>query len=695
MGMMAKMRSMAPVFIVGVGVLFVLFMVVSSSSVMTALGGKTNVIGSVNGEDITYEEFSQDVENQKENEKQETGKDIPDNKMEQFRDQVWNAVVNQKLVEQQIKKYGIKVYNQEVRDIILGDNPPEFLKKSFIDSTGKFNRQLYERAVLDPRNKDQVIKAEDAVKQMRMNEKLQSMLYASINISDAEVKREYINNNQKLKIKYAFANINSLPDSTFKITDEDLKTYYNNNLDKYEVEPTRKVQYVLFKNQATHEDSARILSDLTSLKSDILKGLTTFEEGAKEYSSVPTKVDTFNITQLAADKSDIFLNAKSGELLGPMLLPGQYALYKVDAIIPTQETWVRASHILIDQYGSDQKNYEEAMKIYDQLKKGANFEQLAQQESADRGSAVKGGDLGWYGKHYMVAEFEKETFNAPIGALIKPFKTQYGYHIVKVTGRTHDKFALSPIIEQTGPSPSTIDANYNAAEDFTYIAKKDDFKKEAKLMNYKIIESPAFYKDSPTIPGILGSDQIVEYAFENDLNSISDPFKIENGYVVVKISDVEGERTKTFDEVKNQIRPYVLRDKKFQKTEEIMNEVDSQINGDIDKANSVNKLVVVDTTGLFSARGPIPKLGNDYAVIDEAQQLSVGQISKPFKGLRGYFIIKLLYKTPFDSTQFANEKNEIRNQIYQQEKGEFLNDWITSLRKNADIVDHRNSFYTH
>jgi parvulin-like peptidyl-prolyl isomerase len=696
MGTMAKMRGLAPAFILGAGVVFVLFMVISSSNVLTALGGGArNIVGSVNGEDITYQEFSQAVETQRDNQKQQTGKDIPEGQMTQFRNEVWNSMVNQRLIGQELKKYGITVYDQEIKDIILGDNPPEFLKRSFIDSTGKFNRQLYERAIYDPRNKDQLIKAEDAVRQMRMNEKLQSMLFASINVSDAEVKRDYINNTQKLKIKYALANINFLPDSLFKITDEDLKTYYNNNLDKYQVQPSRKVQYVLLKNQATHADSARIKDDLTSLKGDIQKGVTTFEEGAKEYSSIPTKVDTFNITQLPADKSDLFFDAKKGELLGPVLLPGRYALYKVDGIIHTQDTWVRASHILINKAGSDQKNYEEAMKIYEQLRKGANFAQLAKENSADHNSAVNGGDLGWYGKHSMVPEFEKATFNAAVGTLLKPFKTQYGYHIVKITGRTHDEFALSPIVEQTGPSPSTIDANYNAAADFSYIAKKDDFQKEAKLMNYSVVESPAFYKDSPSVPGILGSSQIVEYAFNNDLNSISDPYKVENGYVVVKITDVEGQRVKTFDEVKNQIRPFVLRDKKFEKASQIMNEVNSKINGNLDKAKDVNKIVVVDTTGLFPAGGPIPKLGDDYSVIDEAQKLSVGELSQPLKGTRGYLIIKLLYKTPFDSTQFNAQESVLRNRIYEQKKNTFLNEWISNLRKNADIVDNRNRFYSH
>ena len=116
---MAKMRSLAPAFIISVGVLFVLFMVISDSSVMEALGGgRTNDVGSVNGQDISYQDFSKILDQQRENQKNQTGKDIDEDNMAQFRDQVWNAVVTQTLIEQQIKKYGITVSTRVCWSII-------------------------------------------------------------------------------------------------------------------------------------------------------------------------------------------------------------------------------------------------------------------------------------------------------------------------------------------------------------------------------------------------------------------------------------------------------------------------------------------------------------------------------------------------------------------------------------------------
>ncbi len=106
---------------------------------------------------------------------------------------------------------------------------------------------------------------------------------------------------------------------------------------------------------------------------------------------------------------------------------------------------VRASHILINKMGSDEKNHEEAMKLYDQLTKGADFAKLAKEYSSDPGSAIKGGDLGWFGKGMMVPEFEKAAFNGRVGVVQKPIKTTYGYHIIKVTGKSNKKYAIEKL----------------------------------------------------------------------------------------------------------------------------------------------------------------------------------------------------------------------------------------------------------
>ena len=94
----------------------------------------------------------------------------------------------------------------------------------------------------------------------------------------------------------------------------------------------------------------------------------------------------------------------------------------------TTNNQVRASHILV-------KNEEEANKILEQVRKGADFAKIAKEKSIDTGSAKNGGDLGFFSRGQMVPEFENAAFALKQGEVGGPLKTQFGYHIIKVTGK--------------------------------------------------------------------------------------------------------------------------------------------------------------------------------------------------------------------------------------------------------------------
>jgi parvulin-like peptidyl-prolyl isomerase len=87
---------------------------------------------------------------------------------------------------------------------------------------------------------------------------------------------------------------------------------------------------------------------------------------------------------------------------------------------------VRASHILVD-------DEETAKELKTQIEAGASFERMAQEHSSCP-SKARGGDLGWFGKGQMVKPFEDAAFSTPENQISNPVKTQFGYHLIKVTG---------------------------------------------------------------------------------------------------------------------------------------------------------------------------------------------------------------------------------------------------------------------
>jgi peptidyl-prolyl cis-trans isomerase C len=100
-----------------------------------------------------------------------------------------------------------------------------------------------------------------------------------------------------------------------------------------------------------------------------------------------------------------------------------YEAHKQDL---TTNAQVRASHILL-------KTEEEANAVKDQLNKGGDFAKIAKEKSLDTGSAKNGGDLGFFSRGQMVPEFERAAFGLKVGEVSNPVKTQFGYHVIKVT----------------------------------------------------------------------------------------------------------------------------------------------------------------------------------------------------------------------------------------------------------------------
>ena len=692
MAMMAKMRSLAPAFILTVGGLFVLFMVISDSNVLEALGGNVNHFGFVNGVEITYQEFQERFEQQREMQQQQTGQDLTEEQIEGLRNQVWDALVTNILFQQLINDYGLVVTDDEVREAILGDNPPEFLKQNFVDSLGVFNRQLYEEALFDPRNREPLVQAEDYIRQSKLTSKLQSLIFASVTVGEDEVKRRFVEQNINVEADYALFDLNLVPDDQITVEESDLQAYYEKNKNQYKMQAQRKLRYVLFSNQPSGDDTLMIKRSLENIVNRMQNDTTSFKELIEIYSELPYSRDTFAVSFLTPEVISALNNSESGDVVGPYLTNQGYALFKFYGTVATDEVMARASHILINQYEDDEKNLEAANKLYNELLAGADFDESAITHSQDPGSAVKGGDLGYFGKGMMVPEFESAVFSGKVGEIQKPVQSTFGYHVIKVTDRINKKYIVERIVNPIKQSATTRDRRYTEAVDFSFVAKRENFVKEAELLNYTVQETPHFVQTT-TVPGLGANKWLVDFSFENGLNTISDPFKVFNGYVVVQIMDVKSDHFKPFEEVKEQIRPFVNREKKFARLKSMAEDVYKKINGDLSKVPQFSEKVQVQQTGKFLPQGNIPNIGRDFMFTNKALELELNKVSEPLKGQRGYFLLKVTSRTPFDETEYANFSSNIRNTILQEKRNRYVNQWVENLKESADIVDNRHIFF--
>ncbi len=693
MPMMARMRSLAPWFMLTVGGLFVLFMVLSDSKVTDLIHQQQQNVGSINGEDITYQEYSTTVDNFKKQQEQ-NGQTIDESQMDFFRDQVWDALVAQKMMDIKIKEFGIIVTDEEVRDAILGPNPPQWLIQNFKDSTGNLNRQAYEGALKDPRNKELVITAEEQIKNQLVQQKLQSFISAAVTVSYAETKDQYVKQAIRMKANYVMISANTIPDSDVKVTDADLKKYYDEHPEEFKQVAERKLKYVLFSKQPSQNDSISIKKNLQAIVSKLKADTTSFKSYVEIYSERPYSRDTVALSAIPQEIRDVLVKGNKGDIFGPAATFEGYVVYKLVDKVKSKNEQVRASHILIRSSSDDKADLKKINAIYDQLMKGADFATVAREKSED-GSKIQGGDLGWFGRGQMVKEFNDASFNGKIGVIQKPIKTQFGYHIIKVFDRSNQDLVVEKIVNKIQQSATTADKIYQDAADFSYVAREDGFETEAKGMKYTIAETPPFEEEAISIPGLGINKALIKFAFENSVGDVSDVFKVQSGHVVAMVSGVTKPGMKNFEDLKAQIKNTVTLKFKLEKAVAIAKEMRAKLgdNGDSKIAATIWSSAKIDSTTEFTSSGNIPGIGRDFAFTENSLKAELNKWSQPVKGESNVYLINVTYRTKFDQAQFEQQRAEIAKQLLLNKKSNYFNQWIQDLKKEAKIVDNRYLFF--
>jgi parvulin-like peptidyl-prolyl isomerase len=143
----------------------------------------------------------------------------------------------------------------------------------------------------------------------------------------------------------------------------------------------------------------------------------TIDGFKSEYQTTLTQLKAYNISEAT------LRSVYKAQLLRQKLSD----VITVDTPHTEEQVWAR--HILVN-------TEVEAKVVYDDLtKRGFDFAEEARRFSKDTGSGASGGDLGWFGKGAMVAEFEQAAFSQNVGEVGKPVKSQYGYHIIQVLGK--------------------------------------------------------------------------------------------------------------------------------------------------------------------------------------------------------------------------------------------------------------------
>ncbi|MDX2127805.1 MAG: peptidylprolyl isomerase [Chloroherpetonaceae bacterium] len=703
MPIMSKMRdNMHIVLYVLVGA-FLITIIFEWGMNYSSSGGRRNEAGRVNGKPVLFAEYDRAYRVMLDNYRQQMqGMEIDEQMDGRIREQAWENIIMQNLLEVEYKKLGIEVTDKEIVEAIYSPNPPEVIAQQFRDpATGLIDREKLQSAISDKRNKAAWVQVEEYISREKMYEKFQRTLSEAVFVSEEEARNRFKKQTEKLSAKYVLFDFSRLkPDSTFEVSESEISAYYREHKEEYKQEPSRTAKFVLFSNSATAEDTLKIREELQRLIPEFASAPNDTDFIAINSDSPIGAGKNYAIESLTEEQQALLYSPtiEKGKVIGPIEELGTMKLIKITGVETRPEPTIRASHILLKPQGESKsdtmKTIEEAKKLIAKIKAGAKFDSLAQMFSEDPGSGARGGDLGWFGKGRMVKPFEEASYKLKVGEVSAPVQSQFGIHIIKLTGKEDREVKAVELSRKITASATTLERQRRAASDYQYFATEEGFEKEAENRKLEVRETGSFQKNGFIF--LLGfSPSVSRFAFAAKEGEISKVIEVKDGFTVVKVTGINDEGYRPLDEsLQNEIKEKVRKEKKIAELREMAKGFIQKAGGDIDKLATLDQGLTVQTTGqVMYNSGMIPGLGRENALVGVLSETAVGKMTAPVEVQRGVAVAVLSEKIDGTEEEFNSQKEALMKQILREKKEQVMRAWVEGMKKKAEIEDNREAFY--
>lgn len=228
----------------------------------------------VNGEKITYQDFTNRAEQNIQYQKRMYG-NLSNDQAFSVRQQTLDQMIREIIMEDQYKALGLGVSKDELTDNFIGEKPNQYVLNSFKDKDGNFDRDALisyindvENGTYGPETREQWNNFVNAIEEDVMNTKYESLLKHAFYLPKKLADRYNDNKNLKRNAEVYAVRYTSIPDSTVVVTDQDNKKYYDTYKTKYPTDAMRGIDYVVFDVKPSEADRASAKTFVENRKAD-------------------------------------------------------------------------------------------------------------------------------------------------------------------------------------------------------------------------------------------------------------------------------------------------------------------------------------------------------------------------------------------------------------------------------------------
>ncbi len=719
MATLQKIRSKGTALILILGLALFAFI---AEELVRALSSSRNanrqVIGEVYGENVTYQEFN-DLVDEYENAVKlgNGGQNLTEAQNIQLRDQVWNDFVRNQVIAHEAKALGLTVTDAELQSIINTGSSQLLRQTPFVNQqTGMFDVNMlnqflknYDDIQSNPdypeAQKEMMVQyhkywkfIEKQVREDALAQKYQNLLTACMLSNPVSAKAAFEARNNETQVLLAAVPYTTVKDSDVEPTEDELKAKYKEMTQQYpdmfdmQVE-ARDIKYIVVPVTASEADKAALTKELNEYKeametSENLANTVRESRSSISYSGLPVS--------RKALPSDIVAQLDSmtpGTTFGPTVNESENTMNVVKFIAKVQQP-DSVEYRVISVPGSDEKAKQSADSIFTALNAGAPIDTIAKKynQSAEA-QWLTSAQVGNNSMRDDDKKFVEAIFNTPAGSY-KKVDLANGSLIIKVNERRNiiDKYDVAIIKRAIDFSEDTHNDVWNKFSSFLAAnATQEDIEANAAKAGYMVQASPYVGSGDHYIANIPSTTDALRWVFNSKVGDVSELYEAGSAndqLLVVMLTAIhkKGPRDFNDDNLQQYLREEVLKDKKAAQLVEKIKDMKSV--AEVAKVAGA----VQDTVSHITFAAPVfvsKVASSEPALSGAASAAKKGEFVTGINGNGAVYAFQVLDKSKLEGK--FDQKQEEAQQASNSMRG--IGGFLQSLMRKANIVDDRYKFY--
>lgn len=669
----------------------------------SSMFGQSNVVGKVNGVELETAEYQTRIENaQRVAQQNMGGLSLGDEEIQRIREQAWDGFLQEQIMSGQFEKLGIEVTQTELVDIVRSKTPHPVMMRYFVNpETGQYDPSLIDRVRENARQDQtgqmaaQLEMLDRELHDYQARNKYITLINQAINYPKWMAEMQQADNAKTATISYVHVPYVTIADSTVKVTDAELNKYIQDHKASFQVEESRKLEYLSFDVIPSAADTAAALADLDRLKQELD---TTADPASFTKLNSELGFDDIYLSRNAIQvpEKDSIVDMPVGGMYGPYR-DGNAIVYAKMLGRKIQADTLKFSHIFVPLQSANGDSL--AKKTADSLEAvirgGGDIAALAMVFSQDPYSKQNGGEYVLSGLARVPNEFapvKEAAYEGSVGQVKVIKLPNLGYSVMKITAQINPGPAVKVayLAKRVDASSATSSEALAAANEFA--SKNRDRKSFDKSIQQQGLNKRLANNIRPmdyVLPGLGSARDIVTWAYDADLGDVSPVFSLEDKFVIAVMTGAREEGTAPLEDVRPQVEAEVRKNKKAETIIAKMNNPAT-----IEAAATATNQPVLTAEGVSFASPFVAALGPEPRIAGAAFNKAWGtaKSSSPIQGLSGVYVIKV--NNYVDAQQPALDYPAQR-QAQERDTRQMVDQLLFPLvlKKKSDIKDNRAEVY--